>query len=229
MVAYTTPAAIAAYLGVTFTPEQATAAEQVADAVTLYVDRYTGRSWQAVSPAVREPHAIVPPVPDAAYGPAWVFLDRAPAVAVSAVSIRSTLPHAYETPLDPNQYELVDPEHGTLALSTWYYGWYSEGVALVDYTYADAVPADIALASTMIGAAEMARQLAVQSAASFSAAHPETDGLKSVSIGQNAVAVTYADAASAATSGGAAAGAELAPPGSTARTILDGYKRVVLA
>jgi hypothetical protein len=80
----------------------------------------------------------------------------------------------------------------------------------------------------MIAAAEMARQIAVQSGSASIAAHPELAGISSIAVGRNDIAITRSDA-SAAAIGGAAAGADLAPVGSTARTILDGYKRYVLA
>ena len=50
MTAYTTADEIAAVLGVTFTPGQEAQATALAAAATLYIDRYTGRSWQGVSP-----------------------------------------------------------------------------------------------------------------------------------------------------------------------------------
>jgi len=239
---YTTSADIALYLGVTFTPEQQAAADAVATAVTLYIDRYVGRSWQATSPVSGEAHAIVPPVPGDRGRPARVFLAHVPAVAVTAVTIRGSAPAATETVLTADQFELLDPEHGVVTLVTWWSPWYpdqlpvapwlappyGDALALVDYTFGAAVPADVALAAQMIGAAEMARQIAVQSSSASVAAHPELAGLSSIAVGRNDLAITRTDT-SAATVGGAAAGAELAPVGSTARTILDSYRRVVLA
>jgi hypothetical protein len=233
MATYTDATAIAAYLGVTFTPEQTTAAGQVAEAVTAFIDRYTGRSWQGTSPVTAEWLPLVARYDDGAET-TWptVYLRQRPSVAVTAVVLRSGGPPATPTTLDPSQYELVDPQSGVLRLALSGTGFDAYGhpvVALVDYTYADAVPPDIALASTMMAAAEMARQLAIAGSAAFSAAHPELDGLKSVAVGQNDVNISLADSASAASAGGAAASASLAPPGSAARTILDSYRRVVLA
>jgi hypothetical protein len=233
MTTYTDAAAIAAYLGVTFTPEQSTAAGQVAEAVTLFIDRYTGRSWQGTSPVTAEWLPIIARYDDGTAS-TWptVYLRQRPAVAVTAVALRSGGPAATATPLDASQYELIDPAAGVLRLAPSGAGIDASGqpvVALVDYTYADAVPADIALAATMIAAGEMARQLAIAGSSAFAAAHPELDGLKSLAVGQNDITISLDDRSSAASAGGAAASAGLAPPGSAARTILDSYRRMVLA
>jgi hypothetical protein len=226
---YTDRTAIAAYLGVTFTPEQATAADQVAAAVTLFIDRYTGRSWQTTSPVAGELDPVLPARIEYPSAAGVVYLQHAPAVAVSAVTLRTAYPNdPTTTPLVTSQYELIDAEHGVLTVAEVVYRYAGPILAAVDYTYADAVPEDIALAATMMGAAEMARQIAVQSSSASVAAHPELAGISSIAVGRNDIAITRTDT-SAATVGGAAAGAELAPVGSTARTILDSYKRVVLA
>jgi hypothetical protein len=233
MTTYTDAAAISAYLGVTLTPEQETQANNVALAVTSFIDRYVGRSWQGTSPVTAEWLPIIARYDDGTTT-TWptVYLRQRPAIAVSAVALRSGGPAATATPLDPSQYELIDAPAGVLRLAPSGAGVDAYGqpvVALVDYTYADAVPADIALAATMMAAAEMARQLAIAGSAAFSAQHPELDGLKSIAVGQNDVNISLADSASAASAGGAAASASLAPPGSAARTILESYRRVVIA
>ena len=230
MTAYTTPDAVAAYLGVTFTPEQATATGAVIDAVTAYIDRYTGRSWQGTSPVLGELRRVIPPLPGGSYPASVAFLAYAPVLGVDAVSIRSGTPNATTTALDPSEYELLDAEHGVIALSAWCDAWYDDAFAVVDYTRPVAVPPDITLAATMIASAEMSRQLAIQSSASASSGRTAgLEGVKSLSVGQNDIAVTFAEGASAASSGGGARGSSYAPPGSAARTILDGYKRVVIA
>ena len=225
---YTDSAAIAAYLGVTFTPEQAARADAVAAAVTTFVDRYTGRTWQGTSPAPGELANVVPSAGawPGAFG--IVYLQHRPAVGVLGIALRSPSPHPTSTVLMPDQFELVDPTNGVVTLTGAGGSPYPGLVAVVDYEYVDAVPADIALAATMIAAGEMGRQLAIAASSAFAAAHPETAGLKSVSVGQNDVAVSFAST-SASSSGGAAAGAALAPEGSAARAILDTYKRVVIS
>jgi hypothetical protein len=231
MVDYTDAAAIEAYLGVAFTPEQTAAAGEVASAVTIQIDRYIGRSWQGVSPVVGELRHLIPPMPGGAYPATVAFLARAPVVAVTAVSVRSGSPNGAETVVAAVDYELIDPASGIVAIAIWYQDWWNGSpLAVVDYTYADEVPADIGLAATMMASAEMARQLAIQGSASAASGRPsDLDGVKSLSVGQNDIAVTFEDGASAATSGGSASGSALAPPGSAARTILDSYRRVVIA
>jgi hypothetical protein len=149
---------------------------------------------------------------------------------VSAVSVRSGSPNGTETVVAAGDYELIDPASGIVAIAIWSQDWWDARLAVVDYTYPDEVPADIGLAATMMASAEMARQLAIQGSASAASGRPsDLDGVKSLSVGQNDIAVTFEDGASAATSGGSASGSALAPPGSAARTILDSYRRVVIA
>jgi hypothetical protein len=230
MVDYTDAAAIEAYLGAAFTPEQTAAAGEVAAAVTIQIDRYTGRSWQGVSPVTGELHRLIPPMPGGAYPATVAFLAHAPVLAVSAVSVRSGAPNGTETVVAAGDYELMDPASGIVALAVWSQDWWDDAWAVVDYTYPDEVPADIGLAATMMASSEMARQLAIQGSASAAGGRPAgLDGVKSLSVGQNDIAVTFDSGTSAATSGGAASGSALAPPGSAARTILDAYRRIVIA
>jgi hypothetical protein len=222
---YTDSEAIAAYLGVTFTSEQDQAAEQMAAAATAFIDRYTGRSWQATSPVAGE---LVPVLPARTEYPAAsgvAYLQRTPAVAVSAVSVRTAYPNAAETALDPASYELIDPSHGVLTVAG--VGWYADLWLAVDYTFADEAPPDIALAATTIGAGEMARVLSLAGHQSFISAHPELAGLQSIAVGQNDVNVQLADAPSASAASGAGSG--WAAPGSVVATILNTYRRVVIA
>jgi hypothetical protein len=82
----------------------------------------------------------------------------------------------------------------------------------------------------MIASAEMARQLAIQQAsAAVLAKPPNTMGLKSLSVGQNDVAVTFDDQNAGANAGGSSASGVLWAHGSAALVILDSYKRVVIA
>jgi hypothetical protein len=230
MVDYTDADAIEAYLGAAFTPEQTTAAGEVAAAVTIQIDRYTGRSWQGVSPVTGELHRLIPPMPGGAYPATVAFLAHAPVLAVTAVSVRSGSPNGTETAVAAGDYELMDPASGVVALAIWSQDWWDDAWAVVDYTYPDEVPADIGLAATMIASAEMARQLAIQQAsAAVLAKPPNTMGLKSLSVGQNDVAVTFDDQNAGANAGGSSASGVLWAHGSAALVILDSYKRVVIA
>ena len=228
MAVYTDAAAISAYLGVTFTPEQAQQADTVAAAVTTFIDRYTGRSWQAASPVPNELTNVVPS--NASYPAAYgiLYLAHRPVSGVLAVRLRTAQPGATETTLLPDQVDVVDAANGVVTISG---GWgypYPDLLAFVDYEFGDGVPADISLAATMIAAGEMGRQLAIQASSAFAEAYPEAAGLKSVSVGQNDVNLSFTTT-SAASSGGASSSSSLAPEGSAARAILDTYRRVVIA
>lgn len=230
-VQYTTAAAIAAYLGETFTPAQAAQADALAAAVTAYIDRYCGQTWQTVSPIAAELNPIIARHDDgAATTVPTVYLQHRPAVAVSAVSTRSGAAQAPETVLTPDQYELADPSYGILRLQTFGAGAvdaYGVVLAVVDYTYADAIPPDITLAATMMASATMAGILAAQEGASLIAAHPELAGLKSVSVGQNDVNVQLTDTTKAADA--TASQSSWVTPGSATAAILNSYRRVVIA
>lgn len=234
MAAYTTPQAIAAYLGVTFTSEQEAQAQIVADAVTTWIDRYTGRSWQAATPIVGEVRPVVVPGPADMYGAvARVHLRYAPAVSVAAVGVRASAPNDEPTPLDPSSYELVDPAAGVLLLPGFGYGYLATwsgvaALAVVDYAYDDGAPADISYAATLIAAGQMATAMSAQAASGLVAAHPELAGLKSLSVGQNDISVTLADA-SARAGAGSSSGSAFGARGSAVAAILDTYRRVVIA
>lgn len=229
MATYTDAVAIEAALGVTFTPEQAAQADAVAAAVTAFIDRYTGRSWQGVSPVTGELANVLPA--GSAYPSAFgvVYLTQRPALAVSAVSLRSAYPLETATAVDVNQFELVDPPNGVLTLSGSY--GYPGVLAVVDYTYADAVPADITFAATSIASAQMARALAVQRGSAAITAHPELAGLESIAVGQNDVSVKLSSAVTSGSGAGTASadGSSWAAPGSAVAAILDSYKRPVIA
>jgi hypothetical protein len=99
-----TATAIAAYLGETFTPEQATLADAVALSVTAFIDRYTGQTWQTVSPIAAEMDPIIARHDDGAERTVpTVYLQHRPVVAVSAVSTRSGAANAPQTVLGPDQ------------------------------------------------------------------------------------------------------------------------------
>jgi hypothetical protein len=243
MTAYTSADQIEAALGVTFTPEQAQQADQLAEAITLYIDRYTGRSWQTVSPVTGEVCTLVVPHPGDTYGLtfgalaaglAHCYLAHPPVSAVTSVGLRTRWPNAPISVLDPSAWELLDAAHGVLTVPSYGYGaligWYGvKALAVVDYAYTDAVPADISLAATMIGAGAMAKLIAVQHATGAVEAHPELAGLSSIAVGQNDVNVSLADPSGSLASSVSASGSAWAQPGSAVAAILDGYRRVVLA
>ncbi len=192
---YTDATAIAGYLGVTLTSAQQTQAGVLASAATAWIDRYTGRSWQSSSPITDELHELVGDT---------VYLNARPVTAVSSVKTRERFADADTTTLDASEWELLDAANGVLLIL----GWAGAGrLALVTYTHTAttaAVPDDVELAATMIAAGWLGQAL-----------RPSTNGLESISVGQNDVSLKFA------------ANRGDVPP--EARSLLAGYRRVVIA
>jgi len=171
MTAYTTPARIAAYLGVTFTTEQAARADDVADAVTAWIDQRTGRSWQGGGAIADELHLIVTD---------RVYLNAAPVSVVSSVAVHPGTTHAAWTTLGADDSLLFDPIRGVVLLPVGYGGYYAQ----VSYTsVGDGPPPDIMGAADVLAADMMSTTL-----------NPESAGAESISIGQNDISVKYAGA-----------------------------------
>lgn len=172
MAAYTTAERIAAQLGATFTTEQDVRADDVALAVTAWIDQRTGRSWQASGAITAELHSI--------YGD-HVYLNHPPVSAVSAVSVHPGTAGGAWTALAASDYQLFGEDSGLVLLPVGYTGQF----ALVDYTSGAAgAPDDIQLAADVLAAGLMQTTL-----------NPESAGAESVSVGQNDISVTYAGAA----------------------------------
>jgi hypothetical protein len=227
MTAYTDSTAIAGWLGVTFTPEQAAQADQLAAAATAFVDGYTGRTWQTVSPSTGETEPVFPALTSYPGCLGVAYLRHAPVVAVSAVGVRTAYPNDPTTPLDASAYELVDAAHGVLTLTAT--AWYPGLFVVADYTYSDAVPADVELATTMIAAGAMQSVLAVQAGSALVTANPSLAGVESLAVGQNDINVKLSSAATAGAGAASSAGSGWAAPGSAVAAILDRYRKVVLA
>ena len=171
MSAYTTPARIASYLGVTLTTEQAARADDVADAVTAWIDQRTGRSWQGGGAIADELHLIVTD---------RIYLNAAPVSAVSSVAVHPGTSHAAWTTLGADDALLFDPIRGVVLLPIGYGGYYAQ----VSYTsVGDGPPADIETAADVLAADLMQTAL-----------NPESAGAESVSVGQNDITVRYAGA-----------------------------------
>ncbi len=168
--AYTDATAIAGYLGLTLTSPQQTQATTLAAAATAWIDRYTGRSWQASSPVADELHELVGDT---------VYLTNRPVTAVTSVKTRERYADAGTTTLDASQYELLDATNGVLLIL----GWAGAGrLALVTYTHSvSAAPDDVELAATMIAAAWLSQAL-----------RPSTEGVEQISVGQNDISVKFA-------------------------------------
>lgn len=179
---YATAQLVADELGRALTvAQQAQAATLIEEAEAL-VDRVTGRAWLVASPAT-ETHVLTSPV---------VYLERTPVAAVTSVSVRSSAIGAASTALvDGVGYELLDPANGVLALSSYPLtdvvngSAYSPGtIATITYTYTSPlpVPADIQGVVTRMVANRMRGRL-----------DPSMTGVKSVSVGQGDLALTYRD------------------------------------
>jgi hypothetical protein len=179
MAAYTTPDAIAAYLATTLTPEQTTQATLASDAVTVWIDHRTGRSWQASGPITGE----LRPVEGT-----YVYLEHPPVSSVETVELRLGV-NDYET-LNPSQYELIDPAAGLLQMI----GGYGGSVVRVAYTTGtEPLPADLAYAATVLASDLLSPTL-----------DPDLSGVDQVSVGQNDVSLHFA-AVSSTVEGGASA------------------------
>jgi hypothetical protein len=232
--AYTTPADLAALLGVTFTPEQEIQAQGLCDAVTAFIDNTTGRTWQASASPVTAELANV--LPTSAgwhdyYGVA--YLNNRPVTSITALSLRTAYPNVEISSLDTAEYELLDPANGAVSLVVS--PWYGDPLllAVVDYVFGAVPPADIVYVAKAIASGVMARLLAVQAVSGQMSTRPDLAGVESISVGQNDVSVRMA---AGATDGGLASYAtsdtsSWVTPGSVVADILAYHKgaRGVLA
>lgn len=201
MAAYTDAQKIANHLGVALTPAQITQADVVAEAITVWIDHRTGRTWQNATGTVVDE---IDPVSGSA-----VYLQMRPVIAVSALDLKVRGGNNPWTPLDPSQYTLVDPAAGLVEISGVAQTLEAAYDARTDYTsQVTAPPADIAYAATIISSEVL-----------FTMLHPESAGVDSIAVGQNDINIRYATGTDAETSSGAA----------LAVRIVDAYRRVVLA
>ena len=201
MANYTNATKIANHLGVALTVPQQAQAEVVAEAITVWIDHRTGRTWQNASGTVTdEVHQITGGV---------VYLEYRPVIAVSEVHAKPRGGGSVWELVPPSEYQLTDPAAGLLEFTSLTNIWAATYDARVDYTNAVAAPpADIAYAATVLSADVL-----------FTMLHPESTGVQSLALGQNDIAITYASGADADHGGGV----------SMAVRIIDAYRRVVLA
>lgn len=170
-------------LGVALTVAQQAQVDGLVTEVEAVIDRATGRAWLTASPVADELHAPSGPV---------VYLKKTPVAAVSAVATRSSAAGAAWTALVAGTgYELIDPANGVLVLSG--YGaadvvvntaYSASDLVRVTYTHTSPlpVPADVQGVATRMVANRMRGRL-----------DPSMIGVKSVSVGQGDLAVTYRD------------------------------------
>jgi len=181
MTAYTTPDAIAAYLAVTLTPAQEAQATVAADAITVWIDHRTGRSWQPSAAIASEVHTV-----DGTY----IWLDATPVASLQSVTKFDGVGNGFVL-LDPSQYELVNPLTGQVG----FLGGYGGSIVDVAYTSVAAVlPDDLAYAATVLAADLLGPTL-----------DPDLVGVDSVAVGQNDINLKFASAGSTLDSGATSA------------------------
>lgn len=194
---YSTYQALETYLGLTFSNAQRTQATGALAAATSWIDRYTGRSWQAITPVTDEQCNLLQ-LPD---GSLRCYVERRPTLTVTSVKTRGYSPTSSISTLASGDYELLDGTTGLVAVSG---GASLDTLALVSYTHAQtSAPADVQIACQMIAGSWMAASL-----------HPDSVGVRSISVGQNDLSVTYAE------------DGHRVPP--EALDILNLYRRVVI-
>ncbi len=169
--AYITTTDLANYLQRALTAAETTQAPTVLDAVSGWIDRYTGRTW--VGTSVTGETSVY-------YGP-FVILARPPVSVVTTLTARAREVGAVTRVLVAgSDYELLDAAHGVLRV-----------VAAVGdlitaaYTTGAALPVEVKLAAEMLAAAWL-------SAADTQAA---SQGIKAYSVGSGDLSVTYRDEA----------------------------------
>lgn len=170
---YVTYQQLQTYTGLVFSQAQQAAATGLIDAASTWIDRYTGRTWQAASPVTDEPCALMLQ----AVG-LRCYVKYRPVTSVTSVKLRSLLPDASVTTLSASSWELWDAAQGLILLdgtST------ANLVALVTYAHtATTAPADVQLACSQIAGAWLTASL-----------QPEALGVASLAVGQNDLSVTY--------------------------------------
>jgi hypothetical protein len=164
---YTTPDAVAAYLGVVFTPAQEQAATALLPAVEAAIDAYTGHAW-LTGPILGE--QVLPARPVS-------YLVAVPVVSIEAVTARWPFDAGGRLLTADVDYQLADPATGRLLCRPWGYGvgygWSSyswnawcppAGASpapwlVVDYTPGTALPAAVHQAATQTLADGLGPQL----------------------------------------------------------------------
>lgn len=183
----TTVETVAAFLGLTFTPAQAEQAAALLPAADAAIAAYTDRAW------------LSPPLAGEAYtaeGPLLVLRQR-PVASVEGVAAAwgNAPPRSLAV---GTQYTVRDLGRGLVLLSPWWTGRPNDrayATLQVDYTPASTVPADVALAATLLVAAWL--QPSLEAAGSGAAPGP----VVRTQVGD--VSVQYASSAPAAATAGA--------------------------
>lgn len=172
---YTTYQAVETYMGITFNNSQRAQATGAIEAASVWIDRYTGRSWAAASAVTDEICSLLPQQT----GGLRAYTKYRPITSISAVKTRAIYADATISTLATTEWELFDGSAGLVLINGWVA---TNSVALISYTHtATTAPLDVQTACQMITAAWMAPSI-----------HPDSVGVHQISVGQNDLSVTYA-------------------------------------
>lgn len=151
--AYALAADVATELGRTLTGPQTTQATDLIASAQAVIDAYCRRTFEASTLITDELHLVEGP---------YLYLDQAPIASVSSVKVRSTgIGSALTTLVAGTGYEVLSAADGVISLSPGYDVVSSLGedltgmYALVTYTPAVTVPADIKRATVLLVAGWM--------------------------------------------------------------------------
>lgn len=171
---YTTKAAVAAYLGATFSAGQNTQCDALIIRAESRIDRMTRRAW--LTGALTDEICTVRKNADLL---GQVFTQNYPIATVQGVKVRSIAFDATDTTLTLNSttdgYQVRDLDTGLILMPGSYKGY----ICRVSYTAVGTLPDDLALAVEQLVSHWM--QAALQ---------PDTQNIQSYSVGQD-LSVTY--------------------------------------
>lgn len=169
---YTTNAAIASFLGLTFSGDQQSEADTLIGAAEAYIDRETRKGW-LLGPITGERYNLTTPT---------LYLRSHPIISVQSVITRTqAIGDPPYTAIAGVDYEVFDLNLGQINFSSGYSG--PRAVALVSYTPNLPVPGDIALCATMIVANSL-----------YPALNPGVYGLASAQVDKDVVMKYTSDA-----------------------------------
>lgn len=145
---YCTVDEVAAFLGLTFTPEQDIHAERMIEAAEAYFDTACNRAW-LVGAQTNEEHRW------AEYQLGELYVRYAPVTSVTSVTARTYMGEAEQTLTADTDYEVVSLEHGLIRIvspTLW-------DRVRVNYTPTDTPPVDVQHAVAELAAHRMRSNL----------------------------------------------------------------------
>ena len=115
MLGYTTLQRVERRSGKSLTGGLAAECVELIEAAERWIDERTGKTWIYGGGSVTEQHRP--------YG-REIVLRKTPVVSITSITARSLSANYEPTPLDPEQYELIDPENGKIVLSAYADDWW---------------------------------------------------------------------------------------------------------